>query len=68
MLNNYPIRIAQIVGKMNSGGVESFIMNYYRNINRDKIQFDFIVDENSSLPQKKEIEEMGRKNNKSTII
>lgn len=68
MLNNYPIRIAQIVGKMNSGGVESFIMNYYRNINRDKIQFDFIVDENSTLPQKKEIEEMGRKNNKSTII
>ncbi len=68
MLINYPIRIAQIVGKMNSGGVESFIMNYYRNIDRDKIQFDFIVDENSTLPQKKEIEEMGRKNNKSTIV
>ena len=26
------IRIAQIIGKMNAGGVESFIMTYYRNI------------------------------------
>ena len=55
----YPIRIAQIMGKMNSGGVESFIMNYYRNINRDKIQFDFIVDNDSLIPQKEEIEKLG---------
>ena len=55
------IRIAQVVGKMNSGGVESFIMNYYRNIDRTKIQFDFIVDKNSILPQRKEIEKLGGK-------
>lgn len=55
------IRIAQIMGKMNSGGVESFIMNYYRNIDRNKIQFDFIVDEDSILPQKDEIEKLGGK-------
>ena len=24
------------------GGVETFLMNYYRNINKEKIQFDFI--------------------------
>ncbi len=26
----------------NPGGVESVVMNYYRNINREKIQFDFL--------------------------
>lgn len=54
-----PIRIAQVMGKMNSGGVESFVMNYYRKMDKDKIQFDFIVDEDSELPQKEEIEKLG---------
>ena len=27
----------------NSGGVESVIMNYYRNIDRTKLQFDFLT-------------------------
>lgn len=53
------IRIAQIMGEMNSGGVESSIMNYYRNIDRNMIQFDFIVNEGSKIPQKNEIEELG---------
>ena len=35
-------RIAQVVGKMNSGGVESVVLNYYKNIDREKVQFDFI--------------------------
>ena len=26
----------------NPGGIESVIMNYYRNINRNLIQFDFL--------------------------
>lgn len=60
-MNEKPIRIAQIMGKMNSGGVESFVMNYYRNIDRNEIQFDFIVDEDSLLPQKEEIEKLGGK-------
>lgn len=53
------IRIAQIMGNMNSGGVEAVIMNYYRNIDKSKIQFDFFVNEGSSLPQKSEIEALG---------
>lgn len=39
----YPIRILHIVGIMNMGGLENLIMNVYRNIDRDKIQFDFLV-------------------------
>ena len=38
------IRIAQIMGKWNGGGVESVVMNYYRHIDRNKIQFDFVCD------------------------
>ena len=60
-MNNEPIRIAQIMGKMNSGGVESVVMNYYRNIDKNKVQFDFIVDEDSKNIPKEEIENMGGK-------
>ncbi len=56
-----PIRVAQIMGKMENGGVESVIMNYYRHIDRTKIQFDFFVDSDSSMPQKSEIESLGGK-------
>lgn len=38
-----PIRILHIVGIMNRGGLETLIMNIYRNIDRDKVQFDFLV-------------------------
>ena len=54
-----PIRVAHIVGKMVGGGVEAFIMNYYRHINRDKIQFDFIIDSDSTLVPREEIESLG---------
>lgn len=54
-------RIAVIMGKMEYGGVEAVVMNYYRHIDRQKIQFDFIVDNTSSCPQKEEIEKLGGK-------
>lgn len=37
------IRILQVIGNMNGGGMENMIMNYYRNIDREKIQFDFLI-------------------------
>ena len=61
MKNNKPIRIAQVIGKWVGGGVESVVMNYYRNINRDKIQFDFICDEDSTNIPYEEIEKLGGK-------
>ena len=33
------------MGKMLGGGVESVVMNYYRHIDRNKVQFDFLVDD-----------------------
>ncbi|MBQ8828178.1 MAG: glycosyltransferase [Clostridia bacterium] len=36
-------RILHIVGSMNMGGTETFLMNVYRNIDRSKVQFDFVA-------------------------
>ena len=36
-------RVLQIVTHMNRGGLESMIMNYYRSIDRDRFQFDFLT-------------------------
>lgn len=56
-----PIRIAHIIGKWVGGGVEAVVMNYYRNINHDKIQFDFICDSDSTNIPYEEIEKLGGK-------
>lgn len=55
----YPVRIAQMMTDMNFGGVEQVVMNYYRNIDKSKIQFDFFALEGSLIPQKEEIESLG---------
>ncbi len=54
-----PLRVAQITGIMNNGGVEAVVMNYYRAIDKSRVQFDFFVDETSSFPQREEIEQLG---------
>ncbi|WKY78618.1 glycosyltransferase [Leuconostoc lactis] len=38
-----PIRVLHVLGALNIGGAENLVMNWYRNIDRTKIQFDFIV-------------------------
>lgn len=38
-----PVRVLHILHSMNRGGAETMIMNYYRNINREKLQFDFLL-------------------------
>ena len=54
-----PIVVAQIMGKWVGGGVESVIMNYYRYIDRTKVQFDFICDEDSTNIPYDEIKNLG---------
>lgn len=53
------IRIAEIMGYMNGGGVESVVMNYYRRIDRSRFQFDFLVCQGSSMVPSEEIESLG---------
>ena len=38
-----PIRILNVVGRMDRGGIETLIMNVYRHIDRTKVQFDFLA-------------------------
>lgn len=38
-----PIRVLQVLTIMNLGGAETMIMNYYRHVDRTKIQFDFLL-------------------------
>lgn len=53
------IRVAQVMGKMLGGGVEAVVMNYYRHIDRERVQFDFLVDADSTLVPRGEIESLG---------
>ena len=55
------IIVAHIMGKWNGGGVESVVMNYYKNIDRNKIQFHFLCDEDSTDIPYEEIEKLGGK-------
>lgn len=54
-----PIRILNIVGNMGAGGYEALIMNLYRNVDREKVQFDFLTHNNEPGVYDKEILELG---------
>lgn len=54
-----PVRIAQILGKMEGGGIEQVVMNYYRHIDRSRLQFDFFIFEGSGHVPEAEIESLG---------
>lgn len=56
-----PIRILQIVPNMQAGGLESLIMNLYRHIDRNKVQFDFLVHYKDRKFFDDEIESLGGK-------
>lgn len=54
-----PIRVAHVMGKMVGGGVEAVVMNYYRHIDRSKVRFDFLVDADSTMVPREEMESLG---------
>ncbi len=53
------IRILQVVTSMNVGGIEVLLMNLYRNIDRSKVQFDFLLHRANETFFEKEIHELG---------
>ena len=55
------IRVLQVVHAMNRNGLESFIMNVYRNIDRNKVQFDFLVHIEKECAFDSEIGQLGGK-------
>ncbi|MBY8908368.1 glycosyltransferase family 1 protein [Salinicoccus roseus] len=42
-LEKKPIRVLHLVRKMDMGGVQMMLMNYYRGLDKKVVQFDFIV-------------------------
>ena len=41
-MNAEPIRVLQIMPAMDAGGMETFVMNVYRTLDREQVQFDFL--------------------------
>ena len=54
-----PIRVLHVVTHLNRNGLESRIMDIYRNIDRAKIQFDFMIHRNDMGDFGEEIKELG---------
>lgn len=54
-----PIRILHIVTYMGRGGLETMLMNYYRSIDRTKVQFDFLTHRDFRADYDDEIEALG---------
>ena len=53
------IRVLHVFSQMNRGGAETMIMNLYRNIDRNKVQFDFIVHTKKPCSYDDEIRSLG---------
>ena len=58
-MNQGPKRILQVVTYMGRGGIETMLMNYYRQMDRTKIQFDFLVHRDFEADFDREIEALG---------
>lgn len=54
-----PIRILHVLHSMNRGGAENALMNYYRHIDRTKVQFDFLLSDSKKCQFEDEILAMG---------
>src|SRR5574344_96851 len=53
------IKVAIIGGKVHSGGKKNLILEYYRHIDRTKVQFDWICDSDSNSIPEEEIKQLG---------
>ena len=53
------MRILHVVTYMGRGGLETMIMNYYRNIDRNRVQFDFLVHREEESDYDSEILSLG---------
>jgi glycosyltransferase involved in cell wall biosynthesis len=54
-----PVRILHITSGMDMGGIETMVMNLYRHMDRQKIQFDFVEYGDKIWYYDPEIEELG---------
>lgn len=55
------IKVLNVISALNNAGTEEVVMNYYRNLDRNKIQYDFLVLDMNSNYHEKEIISYGGK-------
>lgn len=55
------IRVLHVFHEMSNGGIEHFVMNYYRHIDRTRVQFDFLVSVETPGYFDDEIDQLGGK-------
>lgn len=53
------IKVLQVFTQMGRGGAETMIMNYYRQLDKQKYQFDFLVHRKQRCDYDNEIEQIG---------
>src|SRR5690554_5115420 len=55
-----PFRVLHVFASLDRGGAETMIMSLYRNIERERLQFDFVVnDSDCEYAYEKEIQQLG---------
>ena len=54
-----PIRVLHVVGGMNRGGVETWLMHLLRRVDRGRLQMDFLVQTDSPCAYDAEIRDLG---------
>lgn len=58
-MSTKPIRVAVVMGNFTSGGIKSVILNYYKHIDREKVQFDLLIYDDSFDNDYSEFESLG---------
>ena len=53
------IRVLHSVSNMDRAGIETMLMNYYRHIDRSRVQFDFLCNKTKPGAYDEEIKAMG---------
>lgn len=53
------VRVLHSVSNMDRAGIETMLMNYYRHIDRNKVQFDFLCNKKKSGAYDSEVEALG---------
>lgn len=53
------IKVLHVLGGMNAGGMETMIMNYYRKIDKNLFQFDFLINDPNEAFYEQEINKLG---------
>lgn len=59
MMQTDPVRVLNVLGTTNLGGAESRVMELYRALDRDKVQFDFLVHTEKEGQYNREIQRLG---------